>query len=97
MRLQASQEFEHWLVELVYGCQDLAQAYDPKTDDVPLAEIASRAVEGSLGLPMAVQIAAWHCLAIATKDGPAMSGSCQVAPPWREELCLGAMLEAPPL
>ncbi|CAE7462853.1 faah-1 [Symbiodinium pilosum] len=52
--------------------EDLAQAYDPKTDDVPLAEIASRAVEGSLGLPMAVQI---------------------VAPPWREELCLGAMLE----
>mmetsp|Transcript_32613 Transcript_32613/g.45511 ORF Transcript_32613/g.45511 Transcript_32613/m.45511 type:complete len:172 (-) Transcript_32613:13-528(-) len=52
--------------------EDLLQGYDAKTDDVPLAEMATLAVEGSLGLPVAVQL---------------------VAPPWREELCLGGMLE----
>ncbi|CAE7760617.1 faah-1, partial [Symbiodinium microadriaticum] len=36
--------------------EDLVQGYDPKTDDVPLAEMATRAVEGSLGLPVAVQL-----------------------------------------
>ena len=39
--------------------EDLLQGYDAKTDDVPLAEMATLAVEGSLGLPVAVQLAPW--------------------------------------
>ena len=52
--------------------EDVAQAYDPKTNDTGLAAAAVRAVEGSEGMPMSVQL---------------------VAMPWREELCLRAMME----
>mmetsp|Transcript_8217 Transcript_8217/g.22584 ORF Transcript_8217/g.22584 Transcript_8217/m.22584 type:complete len:566 (-) Transcript_8217:17-1714(-) len=52
--------------------EDLAQTYDPDTDDALMAEAATTSVQDSLNLPVCVQLA---------------------APPWREELCLRAMLE----
>merc|ERR1712151_960598 len=51
---------------------DMAQVYDPDTDDPTMARAARAGVANSLGLPVSVQV---------------------VAAPWREELCLRAMLE----
>ena len=38
--------------------EDLRAGYEPKTDDTELAVAAKRAVEGSMGMPVAVQLAA---------------------------------------
>ena len=35
---------------------DIAAGYEPQTDDVELAEAAKRAVSGSEGMPVAVQV-----------------------------------------